>query len=146
MLYLKKITNQEGETLNLIEAKIAIDDGKRLSVALAENTHSCSVKTSFGVKDVVGITEAEGCFIIKTADGEVYPTAGWDDNSREIRVQCFMDYTDKVRVYNMDKAREAVALKHDIRALSHEIQTGIITKFLEDDLFETCSGSQYRIV
>ena len=145
MLYLKRILDEEKKELNIEEAKTAISEGKNIEITISEKHHLGSFKTTFFVNQITGITEVEGCFIIKAKDG-VYPVAGWDEKIEKIKILYFMDFTVGKKISNLEDALIAVEQDHLVRARSWQLQTDIIARFLEDSLFETKSGNLYKMI
>lgn len=141
MYFIKKFfigDDKRGGTRNLEEARKWISEGKEIHLIFSDKKGSWATKAT--VKDII---EADGNIIVTTAKNEVIDLEGFDDNARKIGLCCFED--EDGEVYSISEAREMVKRGVSLRASNHCLTTSPIVAFLEDDLFETISGSLYRI-
>ena len=142
-MYLKKIWYNSQDNLSIEEAQKLIAQGKRLCAAVSQDERG--YRTSFGISEIKEISVYKDLIILRDEE-KTYPLNGWDDNAREISVTEFEDYTDECIIRDHDQAKRAVEAGHKVRATDWRIKTSPIARFLSDDLFETASGSRYKMI
>ena len=143
MMYLKKLWHENQDNLSIEEAQKLIANGKEICAAISQDEQG--YRTSFGVEGVREVSEYQDLIIIRD-NKQTYPLNGWDDNVREIHVVEFVDYTEDSIIRDHDEARRAVEDGHKVRATDWRLKTSPIARFLSSDLFETASGSRYRMI
>lgn len=142
MYFIKKFfigDDKRGGTRNLEEARKWISEGKEIHLIFSDKKSSWATKAT--IKDIV---EADGKIIVTTDKNDVIDLEGFDDNAREIEVLCFS--ADDGSSYDIVEARRLVKEGVNLRAEGIYVKTSYVAAFLEDDLFETISGSLYRVI
>lgn len=140
--YIKKfIIDNKEHTIDIIKVNRAIKNKKDERVIFSKDKES--------TEEYNGVTEVfefNGKYIVDTEVG-IFEAEGMDDNKRKAE-RFFLHFFDNSTgaILNLEEARRAVALGHNVRATTDKFRTGKIIRFLDDETFETFSGSIYQVV
>ena len=140
--YIKKfIIDNKEHTIDIIKVNRAIKNKKDVRVIFSKDKES--------TEEYNGVTEAFefiGKYIVDTEVG-IFEAEGMDDNKRKAErffLHFFVNSTGAI--LNLEEAMLAVVIAHNVRARTYKFRTGKIIRFLDDETFETFSGSIYQVV
>lgn len=143
MMYLEELWYKKQSNLNIEEAQKLNGKGKLICAKISEKGREC--RTSFMVEGVYEVNEYQDIIIIRNKE-KSYFLHGWDNNVSEIHVVEFEDSTDAKLIRRIDEAKHAVETGHKVCATDWHIRTPPIARFLSNSMFETASGSRYKMI
>ena len=144
-LYLKKfinITDSNSETRDIKTAKKWLDEGKEVKVYYSDKSED-NIST---INRILPLEDSSTVTIIFPTEDTPFIIIGIDNNIREIFNPDFFNKDKDINKFiSIEEAKVAVEKGERVCADNRNIRTYNISKFIGDDMFETYSGSIYRI-
>ena len=147
--YTKETMKKYKRTRDINEAKKWINDGENVYLMYTKNSYrGIATFHSETINDIIE-TEGEPDEIVIESNSEKIILQGFDDNKRRIHVNCWRLIKDKMFadvLFDQKQVMKLVEAGEFIRAEDYKIRTGAVIRFIDDNTFETWTGSMYQIV